>query len=325
MTLLATPPSFAASPTPARPAPIVSITGVSHRYGERLALNNLSLTIPRGTFFGLLGPNGSGKSTLFRLLATLVPPQSGQITIDGCSLPSQAQALRQKLGVIFQSPALDKQLTVLENLTTHAALYSIPAKEALARATDILARLSLTDRKDDRVNDLSGGLRRRVEIAKCLLTRPSILILDEPSTGLDPTARMELYNALRQAMATNDVTVLLTTHLMDEADRCDSLAILSTGQLVAQGTPDELKSALGGDVLTLHSHDRSRLHAALTADGVHHIKAATDHLRIESPTALALLTSALTRHAPLISAASVSRPTLEDVYFHHTGKVFGIE
>src|SRR5437660_1408465 len=192
--------------------PIIQIAAVRHSYGERVALDNLSLEIQRGEIFVFLGPNGGGKTTLFRLLSTLIPIQSGDVRILGFDLRRKTQAIRERLGIVFQAPSLDKKLTVAENLMHQGHLYGLSGGALEARQNEMLARLGLTDRRRDRVETLSGGLRRRVELAKGMLHRPRLLLLDEPSTGLDPGARSDLWDYLQQVRHDEGVTIVLTTH-----------------------------------------------------------------------------------------------------------------
>ncbi|HEY8667047.1 MAG TPA: ATP-binding cassette domain-containing protein, partial [Tepidisphaeraceae bacterium] len=199
---------------------MVAIHGVVHRYGDRFALNGVSLTVQTGEIFGFLGPNGSGKTTLFRILSTLIAPTEGEVRMMGLDLRSQRDEIRRHIGVVFQSPSLDKQLTAEENLMHQGHLYGLRGAELRGRIGEMLARVGLAERPRERVGQFSGGMRRRVELAKGLLNRPRILLLDEPSTGLDPGARIDLWRYLREIQGNEGVTILLTTHLMEEAEHC---------------------------------------------------------------------------------------------------------
>src|SRR5215213_8696029 len=236
-------------------SPAVEIAHLAYRYGEREAIHDLSLSIAEREIFAILGPNGSGKTTLFRVLSTLIPIQQGEVRILGNDLRSQASAIRSQLGIVFQSPSIDKKLTVMENVVHHGRLYGLAGRELRTRAEEMLARLGLADRKRELVEQLSGGLRRRVELATGMLHRPRLLLLDEPSTGLDPGARSDLWQYLEQIRADNGVTVVLTTHLLEEADKADRLAILHEGRLVALDTPDALRATVGGDSITIDTLD----------------------------------------------------------------------
>ncbi|MDF1742953.1 MAG: ATP-binding cassette domain-containing protein, partial [Gimesia sp.] len=242
----------------------ISVAEISHNYGERRALNQLSFEVRPAEIFGLLGPNGGGKTTLFRLLSTLLPLQTGSATIADYDLATQAKQIRNLIGVTFQSPSLDGKLTVQENLKHQAHLYGISGAAMWNRIENALQHLGLTDRKHDLADSLSGGLKRRVEIAKGLLHAPQVLLLDEPSTGLDPGARHDLWKYLKQLQQQDGVTILITTHLMEEAEHCDRLGILHLGELVAVGTPDELRASVGGDCLTIHSENLDMLYEKMT-------------------------------------------------------------
>jgi ABC-2 type transport system ATP-binding protein len=241
------------------PAPAIEVRGLSHSYGERRALEAVEFSVEAGTIFGLLGPNGGGKTTLFRLLSTLLPIQTGQVRVLGLDLARESNEVRKHIGVTFQSPSIDPKLTVGENLKYQGQIYGLFGS-ALRQRIDLLAeKLGLRERLGERAETLSGGLKRRVEIAKGLLHRPRLLLLDEPSTGLDPGARHDLWRYLRGLREEDGVTVLVTTHLMEEAERCDTLGILDHGRLIALDTPLALRSMLGDDYVTVQCDDPDEL------------------------------------------------------------------
>ncbi len=248
--------------------PAVFARGVEYSYrsrkgGSHKALSGLDFRVAEGEIFGFLGPNGGGKTTLFRILATLARPEAGSIQVFGTDLASQAREVRRRLGVVFQNPSLDLHLTVRENLLHQGHLYGLRGGELARRIDAGLERFGLAERTSQRALELSGGLRRRVELAKALLHEPRLLLLDEPSTGLDPGARRDLWGTL-EALRAQGVTVLLTTHFMEEGDRCDRLALLDRGALVAEGSPAALKEEIGGDVITLAGPDPEALSAAFS-------------------------------------------------------------
>jgi ABC-2 type transport system ATP-binding protein len=267
------------------------------------------------------GP-GTGKSTLFRLLSTLTPIQSGNARILGCDLRGATQALRRRIGVVFQSPSLDGKLTVAENLAIHGNLYGMRGARLRECAQAMLARLDVGDRANDLAEALSGGLRRRVELAKALLHQPELLLLDEPSTGLDPAARREFFNLLARLRESDNVTIVLTTHYMEEAERCDRIGVLDQGRLVALAPPGELKQRVGGDVMVISGpapealarkiSDRFQISAALV-DGT---------LRIERPRGHELVGRLVDEFGGEIESVTFGRPTLEDVFVHLTGHRF---
>ncbi len=248
-TLSRTPANLPAPPTiQTASAPIV-LDGLTHNYGDRLALDRLSFDVKAGEIFGLLGPNGSGKTTLFRILSTLMTPTGGNASIQGFDVAREPNKVRQQIGIVFQARSVDLKLTVAENLKHQGNLYGLSGARLKSRIDDVLGRVGLLDRKGDFVETLSGGMQRRVELAKGLIHSPSILLLDEPSTGLDPGARRDLWQYLETLRDEEGVAILVTTHLMEEAEHCDRLAILNEGKLVALGSPFDLKSQIGGDVV----------------------------------------------------------------------------
>ncbi|MCH9727623.1 MAG: ABC transporter ATP-binding protein [Planctomycetes bacterium] len=300
----------------------ISVAEISHNYGERRALNQLSFEVRPAEIFGLLGPNGGGKTTLFRLLSTLLPLQTGSATIADYDLATQAKQIRNLIGVTFQSPSLDGKLTVQENLKHQAHLYGISGAAMWNRIENALQHLGLTDRKHDLADSLSGGLKRRVEIAKGLLHAPQVLLLDEPSTGLDPGARHDLWKYLKQLQQQDGVTILITTHLMEEAEHCDRLGILHLGELVAVGTPDELRASVGGDCLTIHSENLDMLYEKMTEKFGVAPQIVNHSLRLEHPRGHEFLKDLIDAFPELVSSVSLGKPTLEDVFIHETGHQF---
>ena len=231
----------------------LEVENLSHSYQTRQALNNVSFDVSCGEIFGLLGPNGSGKTTLFRILSTLVPVASGTVRMLGYDLTTEVKSVRNLLGVVFQHPGLDATLTVTENLRHHGHLYGLSGRTLHHRIAELLENVGISDRATERVETLSGGLQRRVEIAKAILHSPRVLLLDEPTSGLDVTVRKQLNDYLRVLADTENILVLLTTHLLDDAEACNRVGILDNGSLVAIGSPDELKAQVGGDVILIES------------------------------------------------------------------------
>lgn len=300
----------------------ISAQGISHRYGDRQALDGVTFGVAEGEIYGLLGPNGGGKTTLFHLLSTLMPIQSGVATIGGCDVASRPEQVRSIIGVTFQSPSLDKKLRVIENMRHHGRLYGLSGAELSRRIDDRLTRLGVADRARDTVETLSGGLKRRVEIAKGLLHEPRILLLDEPSTGLDPGARHDLWIYLRKLRDESGVTILVTTHLMEEAEHCDRLGILDRGKLVIEGTPDELRATVGGDTLMVSGNDLEALAGQISQQfGVKPLLI-DGKLRIEHPRGHELLRDLIATFPNDIRAVTFGKPSLEDVFIHHTGHHF---
>jgi ABC-2 type transport system ATP-binding protein len=302
--------------------PIVSISHLTYAYGDRVAVNDLSLTVNRGEIFGFLGPNGSGKTTLFRILSTLIPAPAGSVKLFGVDAVTCMNDIRRRIGVVFQSPSLDKQLTAEENLRHHGHLYGLHGIDLENRIRMQLAKVGLTDRARERVNGFSGGMRRRVELAKGLLNDPQVLLLDEPSTGLDPGARIDLWKALQDIQGAG-VTILLTTHLMDEADRCSRLAIMMSGKLIALDTPNALKDRIGGDVITITSSDPAQLEMVLKDKLSIAPRRMENLLRIEQARGHEFVPRIIEAAPGLVESISVGKPTLEDVFIGLTGSILG--
>ena len=264
-------------------------------------------------------PNGGGKTTLFRVLSTLVPPQQGRAAVLGAELPGETRRVRASIGVVFQSPSLDKKLTVAENVHHQAALYGVPRSQWRQRTAELLEQFQLTDRADERTESLSGGLRRRAELAKGIVHSPPLLLLDEPSTGLDPGARVGLWSCLQQLRA-GGTTVVLTTHLLDEAERCDRLAILDEGQVVALGPPEQLRSAIGGDSITLETETPQELAQGLRETFDVEPVIVDQQVRLERSDGHQWVPRLVEAFGPAIAAIRLGKPTLEDVFIHHTGR-----
>ena len=304
-----------------RPA-AVDARSLVFRYGDRIALNDVSFTIARGEIFGFLGPNGGGKTTLFKILSTLVPVQSGAAALLGHDLTANTTAVRRKLGVVFQHPSLDGKLTVAENLSHHGHLYGMYGRRLREKSSAALDRLGLSTRANDLVETLSGGLRRRVELAKALLHNPELLLLDEPSTGLDPAARRDFSNYLAYLRERDGVTVVLTTHYLEEAERCDRIAILDSGRIVAMAPPGELKGSVGGDVVVIRAAAPEQLQRKILQRLKLKGQVVDGTLRIERPRAQDIVREIVDGFGEEIESISLGKPTLEDVFIHLTGHRF---
>jgi len=297
---------------------MVEVENLTRRFGAREAVSGLSFEVARGRIFGVLGPNGSGKSTLFRILATMLAPSEGAARVAGFDVTTQPDQVRARIGVVFQSFSLDRKLTVAENLTAQGHLYGLSGNGLRDRMQASMARLGIADRRRDLVGTLSGGLQRRVEIAKALLHRPEALLMDEPSTGLDPGARRELWQYIEELRA-GGATVLATTHILDEADRCDRLLLMHEGRRVAEGTPAELKARVGGDVVVLETSDAAELGRQLAARfGVAPILAGGT-LRVEIANGHRFVAEAIEAFPGAIQSIALHKPTLEDVFLDLTG------
>ena len=299
--------------------PILEIQALRHAYGGNQALDGLEFSVAREEIFGLLGPNGGGKTTLFRILATLMDADAGEARIDGHDLRSAGEAVRRAIGVVFQAPSLDIQLTVRENLRHQGHLYGLAGAALESRIDEMLDRVRLRDQDGELVQKLSGGMKRRADLAKGLLHRPKLVLLDEPTTGLDPGARLDLWSYLEQARREDGMSIVITTHLMEDADRCDRLLFLDQGRAVAEGTPDELRAEIGGDVITVHAGDVEALAADVGTRFEKQSEIVDGALRISIENGPAFVPELFDAFPGRIEAVSVGKPTLEDVFIRRTG------
>jgi ABC-2 type transport system ATP-binding protein len=304
---------------------VIEVRNLTHRYGDRVALSNISFEVKQGEIFGLLGPNGGGKSTLFRVLATMMAPTEGSATIAGHDVVREPAAVRRIVGVVFQTQSLDKALTVEENLRAQGHLHGLSGAVLRERMEGAMERLGLHERRKDLVEKLSGGLRRRVEIAKALLHRPQVLLMDEASTGLDPAARRDLSRHVEELRAKDGVTILLTTHILEEAGRCDRLILLHQGRIVAAGSPGGLCARIGGDVVVLQATvDDAQPLAAQIAQrfGVGAV-ALDGQVRVEILNGHRFIADVVEAFPGAIESVGLHKPSLEDVFMKETGA--GIE
>jgi ABC-2 type transport system ATP-binding protein len=304
------------------PGAAISVEHVSHRYGSRTAIHDLCLSIGAGEVFAFLGPNGSGKTTLFRLLSTLIPLQSGAISMLGWDVSRDPTPLRRQLGVVFQAPSLDKKLTVAENLRHQGRLYGLKSSELAERSAVLLEAVGLSDRAHDRVETLSGGMRRRAELAKCLLHRPTLILLDEPSTGLDPGARIDLWHYLTQLRDRDGVTIVLTTHLLDEGDRADRIAIMHQGRLAALGEPLALRADVGGDAITIQTERPDQLARRVGEQLGLAPRVIDGSVRLELHQGSEWIPRLVDAFSEEIQSITLGKPTLEDVFIARTGHRF---
>jgi ABC-2 type transport system ATP-binding protein len=298
---------------------LISVENITHQYDSRVALSNVSFQVAPGEIFGLLGPNGGGKSTVFRILSTMMVPTSGRAMVAGVDVARQPAEVRRRIGVVFQTQSLDKALTVEENVRSQGHLHGLSGKPLQERMQHVMKRLGILDRRNDLVEKLSGGLKRRVEIAKALLHHPVVLLMDEASTGLDPSARRELWQYIEELREREGVTILLTTHILDEADRCDRLVLLHQGRIVAEGTPADLRSRIGGDVVVLESENAASLGERIQARFGVRPSVVDGSLRVELANGHRFITEVVEAFPGQIESVQLKKPTLEDVFVHETG------
>jgi ABC-2 type transport system ATP-binding protein len=303
----------------------IAVQQIVHRYSDRTALDGASFTVAEAEIFGLLGPNGSGKTTLFRILSTLMKPSGGDASICDWSVVSNPRDVRRNIGVVFQEKSVDVKLTAAENLMHQGHLYGLSGGALKTRIAQMLSRVGLSDRANDKVETFSGGMLRRIEIAKGLMHHPSVLLLDEPTTGLDPGARIDLWQYLRILREEEGITVLVTTHLMEEAERCDRLAILSAGKVVGLDTPAGLKSAIGGDVVVLDASDPEGLKNKIEEKYRVSPTLMAGRLRLNHTQGHRFAAEVAEAFPNEVVGASVSKPSLEDVFIERTGHKFWTE
>jgi len=311
----------AAYAAPGDGPPRLRAEGLSRRFGTRTALDGVSFEVAPGEMFGLLGPNGAGKTTAFRLLAGLLPPHAGTLALDGRAVSTTDTAYRAHLGVVFQEASLDLKLTARENLRLGAALYGVPRALAARRIDEALALMALGDRADEPASKYSGGMRRRIEIARVLLHEPSLLLLDEPGRGVDPEALRRIWDEITALVAARGTSVIVTTHQPEEAERCHRIAILDGGRVAATGTPDELRAHVSGDVVRVRGDRPDDLRATITARLGLAGRLVDGDVVVEAPRGHEVVPRIAELFPPgRIAAIATSRPTLADVFAKLTGK-----
>jgi ABC-2 type transport system ATP-binding protein len=303
----------------AGPDAVIQAQGLVKRYGELEAVRGIDLEVQHGEIFGFLGPNGAGKSTTISILCTLLTPSAGTARVAGVDVVQDPARVRQRIGLVFQDPSLDDQLTGRENLEFHAWIYSVPAAERGPRIDEMLALLQLTERAGSPVKTYSGGMKRRLEIARGMLHQPQVLFLDEPTLGLDPQTRQSIWKHLNELRDNKGITIFMTTHYMDEAEYCDRIAIIDRGKIVAQGTPDELKAMVGGDVVTITSSRPDAAAAEIEKVlGVTPIRE-NGSLRMEVPDAKVFVPRLVRELKAPVDTVTLRRPSLDDVFLKLTG------
>jgi ABC-2 type transport system ATP-binding protein len=299
---------------------VIEAKGLVKKYGDLEAVAGIDLEVHAGEIFGFLGPNGAGKSTTISMLCTLLRPTAGIAKVAGIDVAHDPAAVRQRIGLVFQDPSLDDQLTARENLEFHAFVYSVPAAERRGRIDEMLTLLQLADRASSLVKTFSGGMKRRLEIARGMLHHPQILFLDEPTIGLDPQTRKSIWTHINELRSQKGVTIFMTTHYMDEAEYCDRIAIIDRGKIVAIGTPEELKGMVGGDVVTITSSQPDLAAAEITK--LLGVTPTRDNgsLRMEVPDGRAFVPRLVREVTAPVDTVSLRRPSLDDVFLKLTGR-----
>lgn len=300
---------------------IITAENLVKAYGPVTAVDGVSFEVQEGEVFGFLGPNGAGKTTTISMLCTLLNPTAGSATVNGFDVVAERDKVRASIGIVFQDPSLDQYLTAQENMRFHAAVYGVPRDTARERITELLKMVDLHERRKDQVLTYSGGMRRRLEVARGLVHYPTVLFLDEPTIGLDPQSRKHLWNYVLELAKEENITIFLTTHYLDEAEHCDRIAIIDHGKVIALDTPGGLKRSIGGDVLTLKTGDDDKamklLRSRLKLDP-HAVAGGGIHVAVRNgDAAIPRILKAMPME---VSSVTLTRPTLDDVFIELTGR-----
>jgi ABC-2 type transport system ATP-binding protein len=300
-------------------APAISVRDLVKSFGEVRAVRGVNFEVATGEVFGFLGPNGAGKTTTINMLCTLAKPTSGEASVAGHDVVAERDDVRRNIGLVFQDPTLDGYLTAAQNLQLHAELYGVQSDLVAPRMRQVMEMVGLWDRKDSVVGTFSGGMRRRLEIARGLMHSPRVLFLDEPTIGLDPQTRRSIWTYIRELKEREEITIFMTTHYMDEAEWCDRIAIMDHGEIVALDSPDALKAGVGTDRVTIHTDDNDAAIAALERQFQIEAKVSEGAVAFGVPAGEAFVPRLFAEFAMPIRSVSVSRPTLDDVFMSYTG------
>ncbi len=299
----------------------VEVVGLSKRFGPLVAVDDVSFQVEESEVFGFLGPNGAGKTTTISILCTLLRPTSGTAKVAGYDVEKQRNAVRQSIGLVFQDPSLDEQLTALENLRFHSYVYNVPGSQRAARIEEVLNVVELWDRRNAVVRTFSGGMKRRLEIARGLLHHPRVLFLDEPTIGLDPQTREHIWTYILQLQRAHEITIFMTTHYMEEAEHCNRIGIIDHGRLVALDTPDALKRMVGVDIVTLRTPDNARAAEEIRTRFGLETQSEDGRLRLEVPNGAEFIPKLVCDLGVTVESVDLHRPTLDDVFLKLTGHV----
>ena len=299
---------------------IITVKNLVKRFGELTAVDDISFSVAPGEIFGFLGPNGAGKTTTINILCTLSKPTSGQATINGFDVVRQQSQVRQSIGLVFQDPSLDEQLTGLQNLRFHALVYNMPASVYHPRIEEVLRMTELWDKRHHKVRTYSGGMKRRLELARGLLHRPKVLFLDEPTLGLDPQTRIHMWDYILELQQSEGITIFLTTHYMDEAEKAGRIAIIDYGKLVAIDTPENLKRIVGKDIISLKTDDNDRAIKELKLRYQLEARNYSNGLTFEVANGEEFLPSLIKELGIKILSVNLRRPSLDDVFLKLTGR-----
>jgi ABC-2 type transport system ATP-binding protein len=299
---------------------IIKVENLVKRFGDITAVNDVSFEVEEGTIFGFLGPNGAGKTTTINILCTLLAPTSGKAFIAGHDCIKESAEVRKAIGIVFQDTTLDKDLTARENLIFHAYLYNVAKDKMQQRVDDVLRFVDLYSRKDDLVKKFSGGMKRRLEVARGLIHWPRVLFLDEPTLGLDPQSRTNLWEFIAELPEKNKVTIFMTTHYMEEAEVCDRIAIIDNGKIIAMGTPNELKKAVGGDVIYIKTTDNVSAKNEIERLFKFNVSEKESEIYMTCGMGDTCIPEIINTIGEKVISVRLQRPTLNDVFLKLTGK-----
>jgi len=300
--------------------PSIEVTGLSKRFGSLTAVDDISFQVEEGEVFGFLGPNGAGKTTTINILCTLMRPTAGSAKVAGYDVATQRDAVRQSIGLVFQDPTLDERLTAYENMRFHAHIYNLPGKEHAPRIEEALRVVDLWDRRHAVVRTYSGGMRRRLEIARGMLHYPHVLFLDEPTIGLDPQTREHIWDYIIELQRKHAITIFMTTHYMEEAEHCDRIGIIDQGKLVALDTPDALKRMVGADIVSLRTDDNARASQEIKERYGLDTQNEDSRIRLEVADGAEFIPRLVRELGVVVASIDLHRPTLDDVFLKLTGR-----
>jgi len=300
--------------------PIIKVENLSKHFNGLTAVDNISFEVDEGTIFGFLGPNGAGKTTTINILCTLLSPTSGKASIAGYDCLTEPSEVRKSLGIVFQDTTLDKDLTAYENLMFHAYLYDVKKREMKSRIDDALHFVDLYERKNDLVKKFSGGMKRRLEVARGMIHRPRVLFLDEPTLGLDPQTRTNLWEFISDLPRKHNVTIFMTTHYMEEAEVCNKIAIIDKGRIIISGTPEQLKKSVGGDVIYISTSDNAKARLEIEKLFDVEVSEKNNELFLTTLRGDACIPEIIKAIGEKVLSVRLQRPTLNDVFLKMTGK-----
>lgn len=299
---------------------IIEVSNLRKKFSEVLAVKDINFNVKKSELFGFLGPNGAGKSTTIQMLCTLLKPSGGQVLVNGYNTVENPDKVRKSIGLVFQESTLDENLTAYENLKYHANFYGVPKQKAKSRINEVLQMVQLQDRKKSIVGTFSGGMKRRLEIARGLLHYPKVLFLDEPTIGLDPQTRNKIWEFIKNLKKEENITIFLTTHYMDEAEYCDRIAIMDHGEIIASDSPEKLKSNLGGDIIKTKIENKEKAREEIESKYKVEVQEYKGYLTFEYENGEEFIPEFVNHFKENIKSITMQKPTLDEVFLNLTGR-----